>query len=84
MTYLITMGSREGDIVLDPFCGSGTTCMTAKMLKRRYIGIELDPEYHEIALKRIDSVKPINTEKEANKDISGPIIENLKFIVSHK
>lgn len=54
MAYLITMGSREGDIVLDPFCGSATTCIAAMMLKRDYIGIEISPEYREIALKRIE------------------------------
>jgi hypothetical protein len=84
MSYLITMGSREGDVVLDPFCGSGTTCMAAKMLRRNYIGIELDPGYREIALKRIDSVEPINGEKEANNDITAPVIENLKLIVGQQ
>lgn len=54
MSYLITMGSREGDIVLDPFCGTGTTCIAAMMLKRDYIGIEISPEYHGIALKRLE------------------------------
>ena len=54
MAYLITMGSREGDIVLDPFSGSGTTCIAAMMLKRDFIGIEISPEYHEIALKRLE------------------------------
>ena len=54
MAYLITMGSREGDIVLDPFCGSGTSCIAAMMLNRDYIGIEISPEYHEIALKRLE------------------------------
>jgi site-specific DNA-methyltransferase (adenine-specific) len=53
MAYLVTMGSREGDIVLDPFCGSGTTCIAAMVLKRGFIGIEISPEYHEIALKRL-------------------------------
>ena len=54
MAYLITMGSREGDIVLDPFCGAGSSCIAAMMLNRDHIGIEISPEYHEIALKRLE------------------------------
>jgi DNA modification methylase len=45
--------SNEGDIVLDPFCGSGTTCKMAKMNNRNYIGIEISPEYVTLAEKRI-------------------------------
>ena len=61
MAYLIMKGSRENDVVLDPYCGSGSTCMAAKLLNRRYIGIEISPEYHEIAVSRIDSVEPIKS-----------------------
>jgi site-specific DNA-methyltransferase (adenine-specific) len=53
MSYLITMGSREGDIVFDPFCGSGTICLAARLLKRPSIGIEKDPDYFEIARARM-------------------------------
>jgi site-specific DNA-methyltransferase (adenine-specific) len=48
------MGSREGDIVLDPFCGTGTTCIAAMMLRRDSLGIEISREYHEIAMKRLE------------------------------
>lgn len=54
MTYLITLGSRPNDLVLDLFAGSGTTCLAAKMLNRRSIGIELDPEYIKIARARVN------------------------------
>lgn len=54
MSYLITMGSRENDLILDPFCGSGTTCIAATILNRRYIGIELQKEYVDIANKRLE------------------------------
>ena len=42
--------TQKGDIVLDCFSGSGTTCVAAKELNRQYIGIEIDPEYHKIVL----------------------------------
>jgi site-specific DNA-methyltransferase (adenine-specific) len=45
--------SNEGDIVLDPFSGSGTTAKMAKHNGRRFIGIEINPEYCEIAEKRL-------------------------------
>jgi DNA modification methylase len=45
--------SNEGDIVLDPFSGSGTTAKMARELGRHYIGIEINPEYCEIARKRL-------------------------------
>ena len=48
MSYLITMGSREGDVVLDPFAGSGTTLEAANLLKRRFIGCESDEKYRDI------------------------------------
>jgi len=53
MAYLIMLGSREGDIVLDPFVGSGTTCLAAKVLKRQWIGIDKTKEYLEIAKDRM-------------------------------
>ena len=46
--------SNEGDIVLDPFNGSGTTTKMARDMGRRYIGIEINPEYCEIAAQRLE------------------------------
>ncbi len=54
MEYLIKLVSREGSVVLDPFAGSGTTGIACKKLKRNYILIEKEPEYCEIAQKRIE------------------------------
>jgi len=43
-------------VVLDPFCGSGTTCVAAKMLGRKYIGIDVNPDYVEISCKRLEAL----------------------------
>ncbi|NLE91415.1 MAG: site-specific DNA-methyltransferase [Elusimicrobia bacterium] len=51
---IISIGSKEGDTVLDPFMGSGTTGVVAKRLNRNFVGIEIDNEYFSIAKKRIE------------------------------
>lgn len=51
---LILASSNEGDLVVDPFSGSGSTQLSAIKLGRNYIGIELDSNYYELSLKRID------------------------------
>lgn len=51
---LIAASSNEGDIVLDPFSGCGSTQLSCINLKRNYIAIELDKKYYETALKRIE------------------------------
>ena len=51
--------SKENDIVLDPFMGSGTTGVACKNLNRDFIGIELDQEYFKIAKERIESTNPL-------------------------
>jgi len=54
--------SKPGDTVLDPFAGSGTTLKAAKELERRYVGIEVNPEYVEICRRRItQEVLPLET-----------------------
>lgn len=55
----ILAGSREGDTVLDPFAGSGTTGMVALRHGRRFIGIELNPEYVSLARTRIVNDAPL-------------------------
>jgi len=50
--------SNEGDLILDPFMGSGTTGIAAKNLGREFIGIEISPEYFEIAQQRIEKAQP--------------------------
>lgn len=51
---LILCFSEPGDIVLDPMCGSGTTCVMARKHYRNFIGIEISAEYCEIARKRLE------------------------------
>ena len=53
----ILAGSKPGDVVLDPFNGSGTTGYVALQEARRYLGIELNPEYVEIAVNRIKGLQ---------------------------
>lgn len=55
MLHLITMGSQPGDLICDPFMGSGTTLEAAKMLDRQFIGIERENEYYDFAVKRLQS-----------------------------
>jgi len=57
MAYLIELGCPPSGVVLDPFVGSGTTCIAAKQLRRKWIGIELNPEYAEMARARVEAAK---------------------------
>jgi len=50
---VIKLFSYVGDVVLDPFMGSGTTCIAAAKNKRHYVGYEIVPEYYQLADKRI-------------------------------
>lgn len=54
---IICATSNKGDVVLDPFLGSGTTCYVAKKLSRKIIGIEKDYQHFRTALRRIKSLK---------------------------
>ena len=54
----ILAGSRKGDVVLDPFIGSGTTGAVAKRLDRECVAIDIDPLYVERARARIAAVEP--------------------------
>ena len=56
---IILLGSKEGDVILDPFMGSGTTGVISKRLGRHFIGIELDNDFFRIAKNRIDSEKEL-------------------------
>jgi len=49
----IYASSNEGDVILDPFCGSGTTCVAARLLNRRFIGVEINSTYCKLSRKRV-------------------------------
>lgn len=51
---VIRLWSYRGDVILDPFSGSGTTCVAAVLAGRRYVGYEIKPEYVELARQRIE------------------------------
>ena len=61
----IKAGSEVGDIILDPFMGSGTTAMVAKALGRDYIGCELHEDYGNLIQKRVQDYVPV---KEATQE----------------
>jgi hypothetical protein len=63
MSYLVTLGSRKDDLVVDPFVGSGTTCIAAKLLGRNYMGVEKDEDYAMIATERVKSHQPKENQK---------------------
>lgn len=56
MSYLIAIGSRPGDLILDPFMGSGTTLVAAKGMGRRAVGVDNDPECIPVAEARVEAV----------------------------
>lgn len=62
--HLISLATIPNAVVLDPFAGTGTTCLAAKTLGRHYLGIEVQKDYVDIALKRLQS--DLGNEKEEN------------------
>ncbi|MBQ3655924.1 MAG: adenine-specific DNA-methyltransferase [Bacteroidales bacterium] len=60
---IIKASSNPGDVILDPFCGTFTTCYVAQQLKRKFIGIEIQEEYFKIGLRRLGIAKEYKGEK---------------------
>lgn len=69
---LILASSREGDLVLDPFSGSGTTAVVAQQLHRRWLACDREPEYNQWAVQRLELVpdKPVQYWIELDREVS--------------
>lgn len=65
-TKAIKILTYKDEIVMDPFCGSGTTVAAAEMLGRKWLGIELSPNYCEVANNRVNDIKRLKTQKNIN------------------
>jgi site-specific DNA-methyltransferase (adenine-specific) len=59
---LVECFSRPGDLILDPFCGSGSTCVAAAVVGRRYLGVDLVSEHCETARRRLTAVRQNRTD----------------------
>lgn len=56
LNQILNIATDEGDLVVDPFCGSGTTCVSAKSLKRQFIGIDISKDAVELANSRLEEM----------------------------
>jgi len=57
---IIKISTKPGDLVLDPFMGTGTTAIVAKQLGRHYVGIDIDPQYKVIAQEKLNGIKQLS------------------------
>jgi site-specific DNA-methyltransferase (adenine-specific) len=53
LKWIVQMASKEGDIVLDPFCGCATTCVAAQQLQRKWIGIDIEKQVVKVLIQRL-------------------------------
>lgn len=74
---ILAYSSAEGDVVMDPFLGSGQVAVVSKMERRHYIGFEIVPEYYNFALERINSgnyrIKAEASDKPINRATNGSL-----------
>jgi site-specific DNA-methyltransferase (adenine-specific) len=80
MKYLITLITPENGIVLDPFCGSGTTALACKELGRNYICIEKEKEYFDIACDRINQPREYSELEIEIKELNKPEFKQLSLL----
>lgn len=81
---IVTIATNEGDLILDPFCGSGTTLVAAKLLHRKYIGIDISKEAVELSQSRLDApVKSTSILLQKGVDAYKTKTEEELFILKH-
>ncbi|MGH9843692.1 MAG: DNA methyltransferase, partial [Blastocatellia bacterium] len=73
-SWFIRLFTQEGDVVLDPFVGSGTTAVAAKQLNRHYIGIEFKAEYYDLATTALKAPTQPNLSSLLNSASSAKIV----------
>lgn len=61
LEQIITISTDEGDLILDPFCGSGTTLVSAKLMNRNYIGIDISKDAVELSRSRLNNIVKSNS-----------------------
>ncbi len=80
-TWFIRVFTKEGDLVLDPFVGSGTTAVSAILNRRRYVGIELKKKYFNEAAKNVREAKALMATK---KSAYGTLPANIRMMMKTK
>jgi len=78
MVHLVSALAREGDMVLDPFMGSGTTGVACVRTGRKFVGIEIKPEYYKIAKQRVQKQVALVESGEAEVTSQG-LMQIIKF-----
>ena len=73
--FLIKLTTKENQIVIDPFMGSGSTAVAAKSLKRQFVGFEINKNYCEISLKRLAELELVENKKNRSKEM--PLLDTL-------
>lgn len=79
MEALIKLTTKEGQVVLDPFCGSGSTLVAAKKLNRNYIGIEISEKFCKTAKERLETETSEEKTKVKRKKKNDDNLQQLSF-----